>query len=147
MHTDGEQFAASNDAPAGVVHPERSYLDYGLEADTSRVPSNFFGRVPEEFYGFLGRVVEVAALMESKLNDLVTRLCGAVQSTYAGQDVARSVDLARRMLVPVPLRHSTPHALATRTLDLLDRVENAAYERNEVVQHVRSRPARSRLRG
>jgi hypothetical protein len=52
MHTDGEQFAASNDAPVGVVNPERSYLDYGLEADTSRVPSNFLGEFPKSSMGF-----------------------------------------------------------------------------------------------
>jgi hypothetical protein len=75
--------------------------------------------------------------METKPGHLVATLTDAGQSTFAGQDSGRAIRMARDLLVfPVPVRPSVSHSVAAELRELVDRVEAAVWERNEIVHNV-----------
>jgi hypothetical protein len=67
-------------------------------SDPYGIPPNMFGIVPEEFFGALGRVVMVAALLELQLLDLVTTLDQASQQTHAGKSGTELIKACRTVL-------------------------------------------------
>lgn len=55
-------------------------------SDTFGIPDNFFGQVPEAFYGALGRVVALGALVEMRLGQVVTAgSTGRMRTSPAGR--------------------------------------------------------------
>lgn len=53
--------------------------------DRYGIPSRFFGQVDAEFFGLIGRVAMVAAVLENRLTVLVTELTGSPQDKQAGK--------------------------------------------------------------
>jgi hypothetical protein len=136
---DLETFLVDGDSFVNGLRTEATEIPGGFDDryDGFGVPNNMLGKVPENFYGLLGRVVSITALMEAKLDDLVGTLTDKVQSKFAGQDTGRALSMARRMFIfPLAERPSTPYRVAKEALDLLDRVEALAHERNSVVHSV-----------
>jgi hypothetical protein len=58
-------------------------LPYG-PPDAFGIPERMFGQVPEGFFGLMGRVAMVAAVLEDRLVTLLTQLTGSHQGKYAG---------------------------------------------------------------
>ncbi len=54
-----------------------------MDQDDYGVPQNMFGNVDEQFYGAVGRVALLAALLEEKLRTLVATTSGKPESAYA----------------------------------------------------------------
>jgi hypothetical protein len=104
--------------------------------DQYGVPDNMFGHVPEEFYGMVGRVVMVAAVLEMRLWDLATTLDGFDQQKHAGKSAKQLEEVCRPLLAgqqdPV-LREQGDH--------LLVRVREALNDRNDVVHSLWPSPA------
>lgn len=99
--------------------------------DQYGVPDNMFGHVPEEFYGMIGRVVMVAAVLEMRLWDLATNLDGHDRQKHAGKSAKQLEEVCRPLLAeqqdPV-LREQGDH--------LLVRVREALNDRNDVVHRL-----------
>lgn len=94
--------------------------DYGLPAD-------ILGRQPDEFYGAIGRVVCVCAVLEDTVTTLRHTLAATQQGQYTQQQVSKQIDAARSL--SQKLGDS-----ALRTIRLfLDDVEVAFRRRNDLV--------------
>ncbi len=106
--------------------------------DSYAIPPNMFGNVPEEFFGALGRVVMVTALLELRLLDLVAALDHATQEEHAGKP-ARELIRACRALLP-----GQDPSLSAEALDMLDRVDDALGMRNAVVHSLWPSPRQLR---
>lgn len=75
---------------------ERNDVDeYGL-------PVGILGSHPNEFYGAIGRVVCVSAVLEDKVTSLRHSLEGAGQGTFAGEPVSNQIRRARRLCQGLP---------------------------------------------
>lgn len=61
-----------------------------------------FGPVPEDFYGLVGRVAMVAALLEDRLHVLFCGLAGASQNRMAGESGTTLVKECRARLRRFP---------------------------------------------
>lgn len=94
--------------------------DYGL-------PVGVLGRHPDEFYGAIGRVVCVCAVLEDKATALRHTLARVRQGQYTKQPVSKQIDVARSLS-----RNLTDSAAQTITA-FLDEVEDAFRRRNDLV--------------
>lgn len=94
--------------------------DYGLPAD-------ILGRQPDEFYGSIGRVVCVCAVLEDRVTALRHTLAGAQQGQYTQQQVSKQIDAARSLS-----RYLNEPAQRVVSL-FLDDVEDAFRRRNDLV--------------
>lgn len=72
-------------------------LPYG-PPDRFGIPARMFGPVPEEFYGLIGRVTMVAALLEDRLVVLLTEMTSSPQTKYAGTMAGQSIKLLDKEL-------------------------------------------------
>jgi hypothetical protein len=105
-----------------------------MTTDAYGVPEGFFGRVPEEFYGLVGRVAMVAAIVDEKVSNLACGLHPEVmQQEYAGKPAKALRDLARAGLERTP-------DFKDRGIDLLDRTENGLRNRHALVHSVWPNP-------
>lgn len=104
-------------------------------SDSYAIPPNMFGNIPEEFFGALGRVVMVTALLELRLLDLVTALDHTMQEEHAGEP-GRELIRACRTLLP-----DQDPSLSAEALDMLDRVHDALGMRNAVVHSLWPSPS------
>lgn len=103
-------------------------LDQWAQPDKFGIPSNYFGSVPETFYGIVGRVALLAALVELEMLRLLWFLDRSrAQEVYAGKPAGQLLKLCRARL-----RSCGPplHSLGS---GLLDEAESALAERNVVV--------------
>ena len=66
------------------------------QPDRFGVPSNWFGAVPDDFYGLLGRVVMVAAVVENRLTTLLAAVNGGDTQKFAGLAARQSINELRR---------------------------------------------------
>ncbi len=147
---DLETFLADTDSSVDGLRSELTVMPDGLDGSFDRygVPNNMFGRLPEDFYGLIGRIVAISALVENKLGDLVATLSDTVQSTHAGEDSGRAIRNARRLLLfPVAVRPGVPFTVAAQLNELVDRVEGAMRERNDIVHSVWPGASLERARG
>lgn len=136
---DLESFLVDSDSFIDGLRTELTAIPGGFDRRFDRygVPNQLFGQLPDDFYGLIGRVVAVSALVETQLGDLVATLADTVQSTFAGQDGGRAVKTARRLLLfPLAARPSVSYAMAAQLNDLVDRIEEAMRERNDIVHSV-----------
>jgi hypothetical protein len=106
-------------------------------ADKFGLPESMFGFIDDDFAGALGRVAMVGALVESKLDMLVASLDHHIQSHFAGDPIARQLRTVRKLLRgPVPARPSLSKEERNHIGLLIDRVEGAMWQRNEVLHSV-----------
>lgn len=62
-----------------------------MDVDAFGIPAGFFGAVPEEFFGVIGRIVLLAGLLEQRVLALVWTLDPTEeQHVQAGQPAARA---------------------------------------------------------
>jgi hypothetical protein len=94
--------------------------EYGL-------PAGILGRHPDEFYGAIGRIVCVCAVLEDKTITLRHTLAGAQQGQHTHQPVSKQIDVARS------LSHALPERAAQKVTAYLDQVDYAFRRRNELV--------------
>jgi hypothetical protein len=65
--------------------------DFG-QLDDFGVPANTFGPVPDSFYGAIGRIAMLGALVESRFADVAGAVLGVPEADIAGWTVARSAE-------------------------------------------------------
>ena len=94
------------------------------------IPENMFGPVPEAFYGSVGRVVMMAAMLEVRLLDLLTELDRSTQDRYAGEQASALIKQCRALLP----RYDAKFAASAR--GVLDQTATALEQRNFVVHSV-----------
>lgn len=94
--------------------------DYGL-------PVNILGVHPEEFYGLIGRIICVCAVLEDKVTTLRHTLERAPQGQFTHQPVSDQIERARALAD----RPGAPHA--TQVQEFCDEVKQAFDHRNELV--------------
>lgn len=94
--------------------------DYGL-------PTGILGRHPEEFYGSIGRIVCVCAVLEDKITTLRHTLAGAKQGQFTHEPVSQQIDAART------LSRNLPDPAPERISRFLDEVQAAFRQRNDLV--------------
>ncbi len=95
--------------------------------DQYGIPENMFGHVPEAFYGLLGRIVMVTALLELRLLDLLTELHQVSQGVHAGKQGTALIDACHTRLDAY--RDDFSHDCR----EVLDRARAALNFRNSVV--------------
>lgn len=114
--------------PEAPKHSEWLVSRDGSQAsDPWGVPASFFGGVPEDFYGVVGRVVMLSALLENRLHVLLSALDSDQADRLAGQSGTVLIGELRRRL------HRYPEEHRVAAVRLLDRAERALQLRHEVV--------------
>lgn len=89
----GDQVAAA--APAVVRDQSRGWRLIGVDTDRYGVPNRMFGEVPEGFYGLVGRIALLAALLEDRLHVLFCVLDQAPQDRLAGESRTKLIKECR----------------------------------------------------
>ncbi len=108
-------------------------------ADQYGIPGNTFGDVPEEFYGVVGRVVMLSALIENKYAGLVTKLDRTVEATHAGKSVGQLDTEFKRI--------RSEHTLSPRMIDALHEMKLVLEKRNAIVHSLWPSPTLGSARG
>lgn len=90
------------------------------------VPHNMFGAIGEDFYGLVGRIVLVSALLENRLHVLFCALASAPEEERAGEPGTELAKACRDYLDRMAVERR-PEAL-----DVLAGAESALRRRNEV---------------
>jgi len=67
-------------------------------SDRFGVPENMFGPVPDDFYGLVGRIALVSALLEDKVMTMLYSLDTRPHPTYAGLPVSQIAPEIRKRL-------------------------------------------------
>lgn len=89
----------------------------------------------EEFFGLIGRVTMVAAVLENRLTVLVTELAGSQQSTHAGKMSGELISEIGKEL------DKRPPGFKAEGTDLTDRLTIAFARRNEIVHSLWPNPS------
>lgn len=110
-------------------------MDFGPR-DRFGVPARFFGVVDDDFYGLIGRIVMMAAVLEDRLITLrtVIREPIAHQATYAGKP---SSELIKGITKELGKR---PDGFRATGEVLIGRLERAFDRRNDVVHSLWPNP-------
>ena len=97
-------------------------------ADRYGIPATYFGRVDDDFYGLVGRIVMLASLVELQLFYLLCTLYAMpqAQERYAGKPAKQMIDSCRKLLANEPDVHDAGDGL-------LDRVQSALESRHNIV--------------
>lgn len=74
----------------------------GSNCDVWGVPDRMFGPMPETFYGAVGRVVMLNALLEDRLRGLLQTITFAPQTAYAKDSPGRFIPKLRQHVVKLP---------------------------------------------
>lgn len=98
-----------------------------METDRWGVPPNMFGAVSEDFYGGVGRIALVSALLEDRLRVLFGLLADAVQEQQVGASGTELIKACRRHL------GSLPADRVDAVQKLLADAESALLRRHEVI--------------
>lgn len=94
--------------------------DYGL-------PASILGVHPDEFYGSIGRIVCVCAVLEHQVTALRHALANARQGQFTHQPVSTQIRVARDLAAGLPEHH------AKEIVGFLDRADAAFQHRHELV--------------
>jgi hypothetical protein len=97
------------------------------DVDEYRLPAGVLGRHPDEFYGALGRIVGVSAVLEDKVTILRHTLANAQQDEFTHEPVSSQIKAARTLCQGLP-----DHA-ASRIKEFLDAAQEAFVRRNDLV--------------
>jgi hypothetical protein len=103
-------------------------------SDRYGIPNKTFGLVPEAFYGMVGRVAMLSALLELRLLDLRTELCRAPQDAYTGQSGTTLIGECRARLPQYE------PAFADTAGVVLGAAREALLKRHEVIHSVWPEP-------
>ena len=68
----------------------------GCVTDRFGVPDGVFGRVPDDFYGLIGRIALIATLLEDRVLGLLWALDEEPQATHAGLSAGRLAPMIRQ---------------------------------------------------
>ncbi len=109
--------------------------------DRYGIPVSTFGDVPESFYGLVGRVALLAALLEDRLHVLFCALDGAAQERLAGVPGTKLIEECRNRL------HGFREEHRADVEDFLDRAARALRSRHEVVHSLWPFSGRDDVRG
>jgi len=110
-------------------------------SDKYDIPDGVFGEVPDDFYGLVGRVALLAALLDDRLLSMVWALRNEPQPVQAGQPSAELLRLATSGL----LRHDDE--LRTAGEQLLAQTKEALDARNAIVHSIWPNPSLTNARG
>jgi hypothetical protein len=97
------------------------------EVDDYGLPAGIVGRHPDEFYGAMGRIVCVCAVLEDKVTALRHTLARAPQGKYTQQPVSKQIDVARSFSRGLP--DAAPKPISA----FLDEVDDALRRRNDLI--------------
>ncbi len=98
-----------------------------MNIDTYNLPSGTLGLHPEEFYGAMGRIVCVSAVLEDKITSLRHTLGHVEQGLFTHEPVSQQITEARR------LSRDLPPPVPDQVGAFLSRAKDAFAKRNEFV--------------
>ncbi len=131
----GAGSALRDDTSNIPIHPARWAAAIPvLVSDAYGIPDNMFGKVPEEFFGMLGRIVMVASFVELRVLDLLTELEQVPQDVHAGKPGAQLIEGCWRRL------GDYDPAFAEAACAVLKRVRGVLHQRNAVVHSIWPEP-------
>ena len=104
-------------------------------ADAYCLPAGILGVHPDEFYGAVGRIVCVCAVLEDKVTTLRHTLANAEQGEFTHQPVSTQIDVAER------LAEALPELERRKVRDFLTAVRAAFQHRNDLVHSSFPAPA------
>jgi len=105
------------------------------EFDEFNLSHNILGTHPDEFYGAMGRIVCVCAVLEDKVTALRHALARVEQGTFTHQPITGQIKASRSLIVDLP---EPGREVITA---YLDRIDDAFSRRNDLVHS--SFPAQS----
>lgn len=114
-------------------------MSWSIEPDRFGVPGNMFGAVPDDFYGAMGRIVNLGAMVEHKLCLLVMALGGLEEDVVAGEQMG---DLTKRF-DKVAGKRTLPADMITARVD----AEQVMFARNAMVHSLWPSPTAADARG
>jgi hypothetical protein len=115
--------------------------DAGTMAQTDPA-ATVLGAVPESFYVRIGRIVMVAALLESKVDALLWALDHRPQDALAGRPVSRTLRDIADLLDPFPpARPTLPDSVKDAIRAAVGDLDSAFKARNEIVHSVWPSPS------
>lgn len=113
-------------------------------ADSFGVPDNVFGDVPERFYGALGRIAALGALVEMRLGQVCIELEQVPETDVAGLQMKPLLDrFENEGKKRVAAGRSLPEALVL----LVEAAQEAMSRRNEVVHSLWPNPTLEGAKG
>jgi hypothetical protein len=108
------------------------------------IPDNVFGVVPEAFYGALGRVAALGALVEMRLGQVVMELERVPETEVAGLQMSQLKD---RIETLRKQRAQTARPLPAQLVALVEEAGQAMVRRNELVHSLWSNPTLTEAKG
>jgi hypothetical protein len=115
----------NGETPTAVVRDHGVVTD-SISMDAYGLTSGVLGQHTDEFFGAVGRVVCVCAVLEGQITTLRHTLAGARQGQFTQQPVKAQIDTART------LAHRLPGAAATVLLVYHDEETDAFSRRNDL---------------
>jgi hypothetical protein len=112
--------------------------------DSFGVPLNFFGHVDERFYGALGRIVALGALVELRICDLLMTIGDFSEADLAGLPI---VQLQREFDGVVSSCKAADDAMPLSIQDCVTQAGAAMRKRNAMVHNVWANPSLEDGRG
>jgi hypothetical protein len=106
---------------------DRVQDDQSVTTDAYNLDVNVLGPHPNEFYGAVGRIVCVSAVIEQQISAMRHALAHVQQGTYSHEQVSDHIRAARK------LAKSLPEQDGQRVRAFLKRAERAFDKRNDVV--------------
>lgn len=102
------------------MHAQENVDDFGL-------PTSILGQHPDEFYGVVGRIVCVCAVLEDEVTTVRHTLAGAQHGKFTHEPISAQIVAARRA------SQSLPQRAAQEIVAYLDESEAAFHHRNALV--------------
>jgi hypothetical protein len=110
-----------------------------VTVDRFGIPDSTFGVVPDDFYGLLGRVVALGALVEMRFGDVVGRLTAKTEAQLAGKQMSQLLDLFDKV--------AKGQTVPDRLPGLRDRTDRAMQQRNTLVHSLWPAPRLDEAKG
>lgn len=131
-HLGADPFMVRHHARSGPAISDARHTRVGEDGDMSEVdaynlPVGLLGRHPEEFYGAMGRVVCICALLEDKVGSLRHALERVEQGRFTHEPVSAQIKASRRLSQDLP--DPAPSLIGA----FLDKAQVAFDSRNELV--------------
>lgn len=98
-----------------------------MSSDPFGLPPTILGPLPDEFFGAVGRIVCVCAVLEQQVSTLRHTLARAEQGAFTHQPVSKQIQEARSLATVLAADHRN------RVHEFLAAAEQAFEERNSVV--------------
>ena len=112
--------------------------------DEFGVPDNTFGPVPEKFYGLLGRIVALGALVEMRFGTVIERITERSEDSLAGWQMGR---LGAEFDKVEKQRSGEGRPLSAGMVALRSQARDAMERRNALVHSLWPNPTLEEARG